>query len=127
MRATCVNPATIIEVVMALALFALISASFLTFMDFLDKANAKTIKQNTAIEVLDNTLERLAAATAPNIKLAGDILQDELARSPLKSASSAVEKTPDGGVELLIRGKRGDKIESIKYGLGARKNSNTTQ
>lgn len=112
-----IYPMTMIEVVLALAIFSAISASFVTLLDSLDKANAKTASENAAIAVLDNCLERLSAIPAPKIKRISGILNDELSATPSHSAnlaSSTVKKIDAHHVELVIFDKNTKKIAGIK-------------
>ena len=106
-----------IEVVLALAIFAAMSASFLTLLNSLDKANAKTASKNAAIAVLDNCLERLSATPSTTITQTKRILQDEFNSSPLGSANLAppqATKTDEQHVELVIFDKNNKKIAGIK-------------
>ncbi|NOY74974.1 MAG: hypothetical protein GXP32_04180 [Kiritimatiellaeota bacterium] len=114
------NPMTMVEIVMALALFAAISAGSLTFINYLDSANAKTIRENAAIAVFDNTIERLSALPKADIETIKRVLADELKQSPLNSANLATSEVrgPNNGVvELVILDKRKKVIESIKRAL----------
>lgn len=113
-------PATMLEIVLAMAVFAAMSASFLGFINYLDKANDKTVLENSAIEVLDNVVERISAVptSVRSPKLTQRILDDELALSPLPSANIAAKVKPlgNGNFELLISDSKHGRLASLVCG-----------
>jgi type II secretory pathway pseudopilin PulG len=71
------------ELICAIALLGIISACFLTTITYMNKAQANFIRENRAILILDNTLERVKSFNHTSPEKIKIIFEDEYQKSSL--------------------------------------------
>jgi len=71
------------ELICAIALLGIISTCFLTTVSYMNKAQANFIRENRAILILDNTLERVKSFQHISPEKIKKIFEDEVKKSSL--------------------------------------------
>jgi len=93
------------ELVCALAILAMLTASFFYMSSAIKRSTTFLTTENYAIIVLDNTLERLKISRDITQKTAEQIFYDEYAKSPVSAGKKVIPfcEIRNGNIYLALR------------------------
>lgn len=112
----------LLEVVMAIGLLAIVFTGTYSGMHCLENMQRRTAQRQTALDILDNTLERLAAEPVRTPQRCAAILRDEFSRAaaPATVGMSVECRHVDGGIVLAVIGSGRREVATVTVGRTAK-------
>ncbi|MCK5803010.1 MAG: type II secretion system protein [Lentisphaeria bacterium] len=115
-KTTCRHAFTLIEIVIATGLLAILLGGVFCSLRLTSAAQRRSMRRRKALHVIDNTVERLAAERRFEDQAVRAALHDEFARSDLANAADLQPECmpSDAGWRLVVRRRGGRKIASVE-------------
>gem|GEM_PF-1994594 len=110
----------LMELVVALGLLGLAFTLFLSASGNARAMERNFTRESRAVQVLDNTIERISFEKNASVEEAKDIFEDEFARSRLIDDIDALRSSEvrDGKLRLEITRKNGKRLAAVEIRIG---------
>jgi prepilin-type N-terminal cleavage/methylation domain-containing protein len=111
---------TLIEVVAAMGVLALLTTGAYSGLRLTERMSTHYVVEDTALEVLDNAVERLASEGTVTVTRATTVMKDEFGRSGLArdhGAALMCRETPNG-VTVHIESRGHNRLAQIELPVG---------
>lgn len=116
MKKPRINYMSMVELLCAVALLGIVSTCFFMTINHMNKAEANFIRENRAILVLDNSLERVKALKSATPEKIKTIFEDEYRKSSLNDNTkiTAICEIRKNTIQLSFKDSRNRTVVQVK-------------